>query len=150
MDDSKRAIELPDGTIYAGISPDTGKPMYTTPADAPLTMKWREAMDYAAGLEAHGHNDWRVPSKAELHVLFENRAKIGGFCKSGQMPPDPEVAAEAEENVLPFDTLPLSVGWYWASQKDYITLASCQRFTDGQMVDGFSVYDRLSVRCVRG
>src|SRR5260370_42273506 len=29
--------KMPDGTIYAGVSPDTGKAMYATPADAPLT-----------------------------------------------------------------------------------------------------------------
>ena len=28
---------MPDGTIYAGTSPDTGTAMYTTSADAPLT-----------------------------------------------------------------------------------------------------------------
>jgi hypothetical protein len=31
---------MPDGTIYAGISPDTQKAMYTTPEDAPLTHTW--------------------------------------------------------------------------------------------------------------
>ena len=31
------ALMMPDGSIYAGVSPDTGKPMYTTPKDAPLT-----------------------------------------------------------------------------------------------------------------
>jgi hypothetical protein len=30
--------KLPDGTVFAGISPDTNKPMYTTPEDASLTM----------------------------------------------------------------------------------------------------------------
>ena len=57
-----------DGTIYAGISPDTGRKMFTTAADAALTMKWKTAMDYAAGLEAPGHDDWRVPSKGEPNV----------------------------------------------------------------------------------
>src|SRR5690349_17209341 len=28
---------IPDRTIFAGISPDTGNPMFTTPLDAPLT-----------------------------------------------------------------------------------------------------------------
>ena len=70
---------MEDGTIYAGISPDTGKSMYTTPTDAPLRMQWRKAMDYAAGLDTHGHKDWRVPSAGELKVLFNNRAAIGGF-----------------------------------------------------------------------
>jgi len=33
-----------DGTRYAGISPDTEKPMYTTSQDALPAMKWLEAM----------------------------------------------------------------------------------------------------------
>src|SRR5438552_817465 len=33
----KPGDRMADGTIYAGVSPDTGKAMYTTPADAPLT-----------------------------------------------------------------------------------------------------------------
>src|SRR5713101_9753590 len=32
-----------DGTVYAGISPDTNKPMYTTPNDAPLTHTFNQA-----------------------------------------------------------------------------------------------------------
>jgi len=60
--------KMPDGTIYAGLSPDTGKKMYAMPADAPLTMSFNEAADYAAKLDAHGHRDWRVPTKAELKV----------------------------------------------------------------------------------
>ena len=70
---------MPDGTVLAGISPDTNKPMYATPADASLTMTFNEAQEYAAKLDAHGHKDWRVPTKAELNVLFNNRAAIGGF-----------------------------------------------------------------------
>src|SRR5689334_10127875 len=57
---------MPDGTIFAGISPDTHEPMYTTPADAFLTMRWKEAIGYAGWLRlgAYGHRDWRVPTKA--------------------------------------------------------------------------------------
>lgn len=69
--------KMPDGTVYAGISPETGKAMYATPADAPLTMKFNAAKDYAQGLnaqKAHGHEDWHVPTKNELNVLFNNRA----------------------------------------------------------------------------
>ncbi|MCC6365375.1 MAG: hypothetical protein IT165_17820 [Bryobacterales bacterium] len=66
---------MPGGTIYAGYSPNTGRPMHTTPAGAP-TMKWRDAMKYASKLDAQGHHDWRVPARAELNVLFENRDKV--------------------------------------------------------------------------
>ncbi len=92
----KPGDRMADGTIYAGISPDTHKAMYTTPADASLTMKWKKAMDYAAGLDAHGRHDWRVPTKAELNVLWENRDKgalKGTFNVTGSAP----------------------AGWYWSS-----------------------------------
>jgi hypothetical protein len=78
--------KMPDATIFAGVSPDTGKPMYTTPADAPLTMTFNDASDYAKKLDAHGHQDWRVPNQDELDVLFNNRAAIGGFDVSGSDP----------------------------------------------------------------
>src|SRR5438270_13141473 len=35
--------KMPDGSVYAGISPETNKPIYTTQADAPLAMKWQHA-----------------------------------------------------------------------------------------------------------
>ena len=129
-----RAIEIqigevmPDGTVYAGISPDTGKPMFTTAADAPLTYTFNQAQKYAKKHNAHGHKDWRVPTKGELNVLFSNRVAIGRFDESGSLPG----------------------GWYWSSsQYDYNTAWS-QLFSDGNqfylnLKDGAS-----SVRCVRG
>lgn len=78
--------KMPDGTIYAGISPNTGEPMYVTAADAFLTVEWKNAMDYAAELDAHGHQDWRLPSTGELNTLFNNRAAIGGFDVTGSHP----------------------------------------------------------------
>jgi hypothetical protein len=117
---------MKDGTIYAGISPDTNKPMYATPADAPLTMKFNEAQKYAAKLDAHHHRDWRVPTKAELNVLFNNRAAIGGFNLTGSDP----------------------AGWYWSASSDSRWGAWDQRFSDGYQRDnGKGVYS--SVRCVR-
>src|SRR5689334_12641709 len=71
--DASPGDRMPDGTIFVGISPKTQQPMYATPADAPLRMTWEEAMKYAARLDAHGHRDWRVPTKAELNLLWENR-----------------------------------------------------------------------------
>jgi hypothetical protein len=60
---------MADGTIYAGISPDTDKPLYTTPADAPLTYTFNQAQEYAAALDAHGHHDWRVPTLAKIPLV---------------------------------------------------------------------------------
>ena len=118
--------KMPDGTVFAGISPDTNKPMYATPADASLTMKFNKAQEYAAKLDAHGHKDWRVPTKAELNVLFNNRAAIGGFDISGSDP----------------------AGWYWSSSLSFGWSAWGQRFSDGCQYDYFKVYPS-AVRCVR-
>ena len=117
---------MPDGTVFAGISPATDKPMYVTPADASLTMKFKEAQKYAAKLDAHGHQDWRVPTRAELNVLFNNRAAIGGFDISGSGP----------------------AGWYWSASPDFLWGAWCQRFSDGAQFD-YTKLLHLPVRPVR-
>jgi hypothetical protein len=118
--------KMQDGTVFAGISPDTNKPMYATPADASLTMKFNQATEYAAKLDVHGHQDWRVPTKAELNVLFNNRAAIGGFDVSGSNP----------------------AGWYWSASSYYGWHAWGQRFSDGHQHDNYED-NHSSVRCVR-
>ena len=102
---------MEDGTIFAGISPETNAAMYALSADAPLRMQWQQAMDYAAKHEGHGHKDWRVPTTGELNVLFQNRAQIGGFHETNSPP----------------------AGWYWSSTEiaDYPNCARLQRFNDG-------------------
>ena len=65
----KPGDKMANGSIFAGTSPDTGKTMYTTSADAPLTMKWKQAMEYAGKLDAHGHQDWRVPTLVKVSPL---------------------------------------------------------------------------------
>src|SRR5260221_2874245 len=124
----KPGDRMPDGSVYAGLSPDTGKAMYATPKDTPLTYTFNQAQKYAAKLDAHGHHDWRAPTKGELNVLFQNRAAIGGF------------------NDI-YDSGP--AGWYWSSLEDYFIGAWAQQFNDGhQFVD--ARYYASSLRCVRG
>jgi hypothetical protein len=119
--------KMPDGTVFAGTSPDTGVAMYATPADAPLTYTFYQAMEYAAKLDAHGHRDWRVPTLGELEVLFQNRAGISGFNETGLNPES----------------------WYWSSsQTDYFN-GWGQRFSDGYQTHYFNYYDS-PLRCVRG
>jgi hypothetical protein len=119
--------KMADGTIYAGVSPDTGKAMYATPQDAPGTYTFNQAAQYVGNLDAHGHHDFRAPSKSELNVLFNNRAAIGGFNVTGSNP----------------------AGWYWSFSPYGNDGAWAQRFSDGHQVysdrdDGYS-----SLRCVR-
>ena len=125
MTEPKIGDRIKDGTIYAGASPD-GTPLFTTPADAPLTMTFNDAKEYARKLDAHGHNDWRLPTEAELNVLFNNRAAIGGFDTSGSSP----------------------AGWYWSASPYNGSDAWGQRFSDGCQDHGTKNY-LSSVRCVR-
>src|SRR5205823_4349824 len=97
----------------------------TTPADAPLTMKWQQAMDYANEFSDHGHDDWRVPSIDELVMMFNSRAAIGGFNESDSGP----------------------AGRYWSSSPEYGG-AWVQRFgQDLQYANGTN--NESSLRCVR-
>lgn len=121
--------EMEDGTIYAGISPDTHKAMYTTPQDAPGTYTFNEAANYANNLDAHGHHDFHAPSKGELNVLWENRNKgklAGTFNETGSNP----------------------AGWYWSSPQNHLKGAWVQCFRFG---DQYNLHrDCVStLRCVR-
>jgi hypothetical protein len=118
--------KMPDGTVYAGISPDTGKAMYTTPRGAGSALTWKRALAFAARLDAHGHQDWRVPTQGELNVLFQNRAAIGGFDTPGSNP----------------------AGWYWSSSQINRNYAWVQRFSDGFQYNTYKYLDS-SLRCVR-
>jgi hypothetical protein len=122
----KVGASMPDGTIYAGVSPDTGKPIYAMPKDAPMHCDFNQTAHYAANLDAHGRKDWRAPTKAELNVLFRNRAAIGGFDTTGSDP----------------------AGWYWSSSRYYF-FAWAQRFSDGYQ-NYYSRDFQSALRCVRG
>jgi hypothetical protein len=122
---SRPGDKMPDGTIYASMSPDTGKAMYTTLADAPLTMRFNKATTYATDLDAHGHQDWRLPTKNELNVLFNNKAAIGGF-----------------------DATDSDAGSYWSSSQEDDYNAWGQPFSDGDQITHQKCI-RSSVRCVR-
>jgi hypothetical protein len=124
--DPEPGDKMPGGTIYAGISPDTHRPLYTTPEDAPLTYTFNEARKYAAKLDAYGYHDWRVPTKGELNVLFQNKAAIRGFGVSLSGP----------------------AGWYWSSTEGNLYDAWVQRFSTGDQ-NTFITNFYSSLRLVR-
>ena len=121
---------MKDGTIYAGISPTTKQPMYAAPTDAPLTMEFNDAAEYASTLEIGGKQDFRVPDKEELNVLFKNRKKgapKGTFNLTGS-----------------FDG-----GCYWSSsESEDAPSAEGQMFKDGSQ-SLYSLNSSNAVRCVR-
>ncbi len=122
-------LRMPDGTIYAGISPDTGRALYAMPEDAGLTMTFNGAQSYASKLnkeKAHGHNDWHVPTAAELSILCYYYNAIGGFNLISASP----------------------ASWYRTSSPAGRELTHIRRISDARGEVGMTSA-RLSVRCVR-
>src|SRR4051812_4180884 len=78
---------MDDGSLYAGVSPDTGRSMFATFADAAGTYALDESLDCAARLDVHRQKDWRVPSRGELRVMFDNLAgAAANFNRGGALP----------------------------------------------------------------
>lgn len=129
--------EMLDGSIYAGVS-STGKDMFVTARDLPLTMSFNNAARFVEGLnekKEHSHDDWRIPSLADLEILRENKNK-GALMSTFKM------AIGSGAN-LP--------GWYWSSTPydkapDYIW---CARFIDTAETANHKDLPRLSCRPVR-
>lgn len=61
-----------DSTVYAGISPDTGKAMDAPAADAPLFMDVNKAISYAFRLAAYGHTDSSSKAWNRRKLLHSN------------------------------------------------------------------------------
>jgi hypothetical protein len=132
--------KMKDGTIFAGISPDNGRQMFVTRRDLrSLTCKSLVKFDDLKALTAKfnrsakkncGHDDWRVPSTAELDVLYENCEK--GFLRKS------------------FNRLGGALdGWYWSSRPDGEHGAWSKRFSDGQWRNAHKGIE-AAVRLVRG
>jgi hypothetical protein len=102
---------MKDGTIFAGVAPDTMRPVYAAAEDA-LCSQFSKAVQYAAALEVGGHQDFRVPRKSELNLLYYNKDKAdfaGTFSSAGG------------------DT----GAWYWSSTKAFSENRYGRRFSDG-------------------
>jgi len=63
---------LPDGSVYLGISPATGKPFCAAPQFA-TPVDFRDAFNGAAALRACGCPDWRLLATEEAVFLHQHR-----------------------------------------------------------------------------
>ena len=88
---------------------------------------WSGARDMCGQLRLDGFSDWRLPSKGELEILYNERDIIGGF--------------ETSNNTK-----------YWSSEF-YSTgdFYVCMNFTDGSIGNHLDMFNQqpLAVRCVR-
>ncbi len=112
-------------TIFAGISPDTKKPMYLSPSYLGGLMDLEEAHRYAAEYTKSTREKYRLPSVRELKVLFNNRAALGGFVTEGS-----------------------HEGWYWAGDNRAWGAAPAVCLMDGRVAK-LNVWTNLKVRLIR-
>ncbi|QTL03494.1 hypothetical protein J5J86_22650 [Aquabacter sp. L1I39] len=84
----RRALRRPrlaDGTVFAGRSPDTGAVLHTRPDDEsphPVDFCLIRGCDIdalARRARWNGYQDWRIPSPAELQMMYLDRDLIRGF-----------------------------------------------------------------------
>jgi hypothetical protein len=118
--------KMPDGAIFAGISPETRHPMFAAPADR-LLVTFNRASELAARKTWDGQI-YRIPTEREVDVLYKNRAAIGGFNETGEAPHS----------------------WYYstATESKGGTRPRFQRFSDGYQGYAGEWY-ALSLRLVR-
>lgn len=116
-----------DGTVFAGISPDTGSAMYALPDDESVhpidfcQIRGSKIEDIAREARWRGYSDWRIPSPAELLVLHQDRDKIRGF----------------------------GWGWYWTSAVTGPSTRAAVRFRDGLLHRDYLVSAEARLRLVR-
>jgi len=112
----------PDGSLLAGVSPETGKALYVMPHDLPGTYSWDQAKKAAKDIAFGGRTDWRLPTKGELEQLYRVRDILG----------------------------PFNWDFYWSSTENTPDFAWYQSFRNGFQSYVNAPYVDLAVRCVRG
>jgi hypothetical protein len=118
---------MPDGTIYAGLSPTNCRPMYAVPFDAPLLMSFGKAVKYAQNLTFGGKKDYRLPDIYELKSLCDNQNR-GALSRT-------------------FNTSSRKGKFYWSSTTE--SFKSMFVRMDNGVQDKYKRSDPSSVRCIR-
>ncbi len=84
---------------------------------------YHAAARYCHKLVYGGYDDWHLPNRYELNLMYTNRSALPGLVQS-------------------------SSGYYWSSTENDNNDVWVQRFFDGYQVSGYKTISRL-VRCVR-
>lgn len=111
------------GGVFAGVARGAnGAPDYylIVGPTAPSTLEWQKAIDWAEGVEAHGFDDFTLPTRKEQALMFANLPEL--FEKE----------------------------WYWSSEQlaSLSYYAWAQIFYDGFQSYSLKVYD-FRARAVR-
>jgi len=107
---------------------NNGETIYVFPNDlSGGPYHWEQAKQACNSLNRLGFDDWYLPSKEELNILYLYKGEIGGF----------------------------SDGWYWSSTESSYNQIWVQDFNDGNQDTQYrgTMYDchkgTIRVRCIR-
>jgi hypothetical protein len=116
----KPGDRMADGTVYVGISPTDGRPLYAMRYDLSGLHTWDGAKTAAAAQTFAGRTDWRLPTDDELNMLYCAQEAVGGFKRD----------------------------WYWSSSENNSRNAWERDFVDGYHASN-AKFSKSRVRCVR-
>ncbi len=120
---------MSDGTVFAGIHPNTGYKVFAMPQDLSARLDFNEAAQAAANAADHNYTNWRVPTMDELSLLFQNMDK--GALKNS--------FAAAVDSFSPA---------YWSSISYTDEYGECVSFQDGRLQYTY-LETHMAVRLVR-
>ena len=126
--------EMPDHSIYAGLTADGKQQIFAMPTDLSVTTTFNDAAKAVEKLNADkalGHDDWQIPSLENLHALQKNQnaGSLKGTFKtasfSGSAYPD----------------------WHWSPtpHRGYPAYVGIVRFSDG--LEDWEHKDNLRLSC---
>ena len=123
----RRRPRLADGTLFAGVSPDTGEIMHTLPHDQSphpvdfCLIRGPDIEEVTRQARCCGYDDWRIPSPAELQLMHQAQDEIRGFGSE----------------------------WYWTSSVTSPSTRTAIRFPDGLLHPDYLVNAKARLRLVR-
>jgi len=97
-----------DGTVL-----DTKSNLMWAARDNGAALSWPGAKDYAAKARIGGYTDWRLPSSAELAVLFDKTKTRKSFCA----PAVDALGASADDVHVTTDLIHISCPRQWTAQE---------------------------------
>ena len=137
---------MPDGSIYAGLSPDTGKPFYAAASDENSTMSFGKAFKGAGNKSEDTGESWRLPSYRELLMLYQNKdnGDLQGTFNNNVVPKEGWFMRTFGNPHMP--------GWYWTGNRptgNYALYTWARNFNDAGNASRMHTAGKLCVRYVK-